>query len=348
MGRGGRVIGFVDSPEEAISVAQRATAEMEAHGVIPHPRNYDLWYAYCSGNLPDLNRAMDAAMAAGEPFTEARCAELHARFLSDADGDPRMLAASESVRQSVLRALEFVGAAHRGASDYGRTIGAVSQELEHVAEQEEIALVLTRALEETHRFADLSKSLAAHLAESQREIGQIRQHMDALRREGRSDSTTGLGNRRVFEIVLKEAALLAAHDRQPLSVILVRLDGFAAFVESHGVRLGDQVLRLIGRTLTECVRGRDTVCRYADDVFAVILPGTDLAQAHDAAEGIRLAVAQRTVVNRRTHFPLGQLTLSLGVAERGDGEDASGLVQRAEKALEAAEQGGRNRTVSAT
>lgn len=333
---------FSDSPEFALATARRASEAMALHGVVPHPRNYALWYAYCAGSLPPLNRAIDAAITKGEPFTEARCASLHARFVAE----PELAEASESVRQSVLRAMEYVGSAHRAASDYGRTIEAVSDRLE-AADSEEVALVLTEAAAETRRFVDVNRSIARGLAATEREIAQLREHLEALRRSGRADPVTGLAARRVFDIALKEHVVLAAHDRQPLAVMMMDVDDFAHFRAAYGQVMADQVLRLIGRTILENVKGQDTVCRHGDQSFAAILPDTPLAQAEATAESIRAAIAARSIVNRRTGATLGQVTLSLGIAALRNGEAHAELMRRAAEALHAAKVGGANRAVCA-
>jgi diguanylate cyclase len=338
---------FSETPEKALAAARRAAEAMAQHGVVPHPRNYALWYAHCLGAMPDLSRAIEAAIDAGHPFTEARCASLYARFLAEPEADSSWEAASESVRQSVLRAMECVGAAHRGASGYGRAIEAVSDRLDHAAEPEDLALVLTQAAEETRRFVDFNRSLEEDLAQSSREIERVREHLAALRREGRTDAVTGLTSRRVFDIALKESVLLAEHDRLPLSVIVMDIDNLQSFLGNFGERVGEQVLRLIGRSITENVKGQDTVSRYADQSFAAILPDTRLAQAERTGESIRIGIAERSVVNRRTRTTLGQVTLSLGIAEWRTGETPVELMRRAGEALHAAKAGGRNRTVSA-
>ncbi|WP_337996110.1 GGDEF domain-containing protein [Oleispirillum naphthae] len=345
---GGRAMDFTETPEQALATARRAADAMTLHGVVPHPRNYALWYAYCAGVPPELVRAVDAAVAAGRPFTEARCASFHARFLAEPAADPTWEAASESVRRSVLRAMEYVGAAHRGASDYGRTIEEVSGRLDAAAEQDEFALVLTQAAEETRRFVSFNRALEENLAQSSREIAEVREHLEALRREGRTDAVTGLANRRVFDIALKESVVLAEHDKRPLSVIVMDVDNFQTFRGSFGERVGDQVLRLIGRSVTEAVRGQDTVARYGEQSFAAILPDTGLPQAEATAESIRVGLAARSVVNRRTQTSLGQVTLSLGIAEWRSGEAPADVIRRAGTALHEAKAQGRNRAVAAS
>ncbi|MBN2751810.1 MAG: GGDEF domain-containing protein [Rhodospirillaceae bacterium] len=339
---------FPETPEQALAAARRAADAMTLHGVIPHPRNYALWYVYCAGSMLEMNRVIDAAIDAGQPFTEARCASLYARFLSEPEVDPTWEAASESVRQSVLRAMECVGAAHRGARDYGHAIETVSDHLNMVSEQDELALVLTQAAEETRRFVVFNRSLEETLAQSSREIAQVREHLDALRREGRTDAVTGLANRRVFDIALKETVLLVEHDCQSLSVLVMDVDNFQNFRGSFGERVGDQVLRLIGRSITENVKGQDTVSRYGEQAFAVILPDTTRTQAEATAESIRVGIAARSVVNRRTQTTLGQVTMSLGIAERHAGESPAELMRRAGEALHEAKARGRNCVVTAS
>ncbi len=335
---------FSATPETVLATARRAGEAMTQHGVLPHPRNYALWYAYCAGTMLPLNRAIDAAIAAGQPFTEARCASLHARFVADPEPDSGLEAASESVRQSVLRAMEYVGTAHRTASDYGRTIEAVSDRL-YAGETDDLALVLTQAAEETRRFVDANRSLERNLAASSREIAQVREHLEALRRAGRSDPVTGLAAARVFDIALKEHVVLAAHDRQPLAILMMEVDNFADFRDGFGEAMADQVLRLIGRAITENVRGQDTVARHGERNFAVILPDTGLDQAEATAETIRAALAARSVVNRRTRASLGQVTLSLGIAELRADESHADLLRRAAAAVDEAKAGGSNRVV---
>lgn len=78
---------------------------------------------------------------------------------------------------------------------------------------------------------------------------------------------------------------------------------------------GDQVLRLVARTLIDGVKGRDMAARYGGEEFALILPETDLQSAVKVAEYLRKAVAGKEVINRSSGDKLGRITLSSGVAQ---------------------------------
>jgi diguanylate cyclase len=78
--------------------------------------------------------------------------------------------------------------------------------------------------------------------------------------------------------------------------------------------MGDLVLKLVAKTLSGSVKGRDIVARYGGEEFAVILPATELKNARTVAEQIRAAVASKKITKRTTGEDLGQITLSIGCA----------------------------------
>lgn len=163
---------------------------------------------------------------------------------------------------------------------------------------------------------------------------------NALATEARTDALTGLRNRRSFNEELSR--LFAQRQRQGIvfSLLLIDLDHFKQVNDSHGHPAGDQALRSLAQLLTKTLREMDFVCRYGGDEFAVICPGSHLHEAATAAERVRQAVATTPVPLEDVALPL---TLSVGVCEVGHSEIAEGLIQRADQALYAAKQAGRNR-----
>jgi diguanylate cyclase len=106
------------------------------------------------------------------------------------------------------------------------------------------------------------------------------------------------------------------------------------------------VLRLVGRALTDGVKGRDVVARYGGEEFAILLPNTKLRDARMVAEHLRNAIGARRIVRRGEERDLGQMTLSFGVASYRIGETGADLIERADAALYYAKKQGRNRVVS--
>jgi diguanylate cyclase len=135
---------------------------------------------------------------------------------------------------------------------------------------------------------------------------------------------------------------------EPLVLLMVDIDLFKRFNDTHGHQVGDQVLRLVARTLTDCVRGGDLPARYGGEEFAVILPRTTLVNSRPIGERIRTTLAARKIVRRNTGEALGGITVSLGAALYRVGESADTLIQRADSALYSAKKQGRNRLVLET
>ncbi|HEY8370563.1 MAG TPA: diguanylate cyclase [Thermodesulfobacteriota bacterium] len=164
---------------------------------------------------------------------------------------------------------------------------------------------------------------------------------EALKRISITDGLTGLLNRHYFEERLTEEIDRATRTKSHVSLVMIDIDGFKAFNDTHGHVEGDQALRLTAASIRGAVRTMDIVARYGGEEFAVILPETGRAEA--------IAIAERIVreVEALTHIVEGEsirLTISAGVAEFPD--DASSLrelIVRADKALYAAKAAGKNR-----
>ena len=147
------------------------------------------------------------------------------------------------------------------------------------------------------------------------------------------DPLTGLANRRQMERALEHLLDGTDHHCGDLAVVILDIDHFKRFNDTHGHPEGDRVLVAVAEVLQRHSRDGDIATRYGGEEFLVILPKTGLEQAVEAAERFRAAIEKHTPV-----------TASLGVASMGTGmPDIHELVQRADRALYRSKQAGRNR-----
>ncbi|MEM8827303.1 MAG: diguanylate cyclase, partial [Pseudomonadota bacterium] len=174
---------------------------------------------------------------------------------------------------------------------------------------------------------------------------RLRGNMRQSFRLATTDAVTGLFNRHYLTDQLDIMIETANGSGAPLSLIIFDLDRFKAVNDTHGHVTGDMALRRVAEHLAANVRGVDVAARFGGEEFAVILPGIDMEEAHRAAERIRHLIAETDLeASDGAHFGL---TISAGIASLIPGETAYDLVQRADLALYAAKEAGRNRCVRA-
>ena len=168
-----------------------------------------------------------------------------------------------------------------------------------------------------------------------------------LYRQATRDPLTGLANRRQVMDQLDGDIKDARELNQPLSVLLFDLDKFKSFNDNHGHAAGDLVLKQFARILKDNAKRKvDLAGRFGGEEFLMVLPGMNEADAVQVADAVRQGCH-----NTRVKVPTGEevsFSTSIGIAVLHDkDEDRTRLLQRADEALYAAKDGGRDRYVVA-
>jgi len=157
------------------------------------------------------------------------------------------------------------------------------------------------------------------------------------------DDLTGIMNRRVFDIELKRDFSNAKRYHKPLSMITIDLDHFKDINDKHGHFFGDLVLKMFAKEVSSLVREGDIFSRWGGDEFCILLPETTGTNAMKVAEKIRFAVKN---IHVKTDGEPIYFTISLGVTElHQEDSDEMVLIDRSDKALYAAKEAGRDKTV---
>lgn len=217
---------------------------------------------------------------------------------------------------------------------HSHRIEEISEELRGVAGGDP-EMVLAAAA----RILLANQRLQADLSSARAEIQQQRHQVEELVAEARTDTLTGLPNRRSFNEDLERRFDQWRRHGMPLSLIMLDIDHFKRFNDSFGHSAGDAVLRLAAQVISSTLRQMDLPARFGGEEFAVILPGTKLREAMKVAERVRAMVAaQRFEHDGR---PL-EITVSVGVAPAMQQDGPADLIERADEALYAAKERGRN------
>jgi diguanylate cyclase (GGDEF)-like protein len=157
----------------------------------------------------------------------------------------------------------------------------------------------------------------------------------------RIDPLTGAYNRRHFEDSVEDSLANKRRYKRPISLVLFDIDHFKDINDQHGHKAGDDVLCWVVESVTKRIRRADGLFRYGGDEFIILMPQTDAQQAGQVAENLRQMIS-----GDDTPFEF-KLSLSIGVSELCNEEDADTWLKRADQALYRAKGEGRNRvTVS--
>lgn len=168
----------------------------------------------------------------------------------------------------------------------------------------------------------------------------------SLRELSLRDPLTGLHNRRFAKEMLDKEVAQARRTGGALSVMMMDVDHFKRFNDSHGHEAGDLVLKRVGMLIAAEFREGDVGCRYGGEEFLVILPGADLRHAAARADQFRERLSAAPLVHRGQ--VLGPVTISIGVSAHPlHGGDPDALVAAADAALYKAKAAGRDRVAVA-
>lgn len=189
----------------------------------------------------------------------------------------------------------------------------------------------------TRRYAQSNRRLEARIDERTHELEQLNRQLADL---ATRDALTGVANRRAMQNGLQREWLRCVDQRRPLSVLMIDVDFFKRYNDTHGHLEGDVLLRTIAQNLQALHDPtRELLARFGGEEFALLLPGVPQCDALRRAETIRSAIQQR----------VGEITISIGVAgfTPTAHDDAMDLLRRADAALYRAKRAGRNRVEAA-
>lgn len=226
------------------------------------------------------------------------------------------------------------------ASDVGThnaNIGAIEQQLaEAKASDSPNEEAVTEAV---GQIEQANAALQAKLAKAEQQIQAQAEQIKTHESEARTDSLTKLSNRRAFDDELARRFSEWERKSTPFSLLILDVDHFKKFNDTHGHQAGDEVLRKVGAALTKCARDMDLPCRYGGEEFAIVMPATKDSDGNALGERVRT-----TIERMRISFEGKTLnvTTSLGLATVDSDDDVTSLIKRADEALYVAKDAGRN------
>jgi diguanylate cyclase len=246
----------------------------------------------------------------------------------------RLQELTQTYRELMRRSLDRLGNYRQCA----RKLDDVLSEFDLDESHSNVAEVVVRMV---HDLRQSNKGLRSELEESKHKLAQQTARAEAAETDARVDILTQLPNRRSFEEKLRELRSLHRRHGQPYVLVLFDIDRFKLINDTYGHSTGDAVLAMLGRTLRNCRRTTDHISRFGGEEFALLMPLGAKDQAQLVAERYRKRIAAASL---RYDGQRLQVTASAGAAAVSTDAGNDSVIERADMALYAAKQAGRDCT----
>ncbi len=338
----------MEEEEQKIAEYMRlAIPLMKKYGITMTPNSYAVWYEYVSGANMELSETIDMDIAEHGSFSNQRTQELYERYLKSDKIEPNLHEQKDGLRSVLAEILKYAKTGATAASDSTNQLAEALGKLHLDMTREQIHDVITDVMKETEQAMSCNQLLTDRLNSAIADIEELKIDVEDTKRQAKTDRLTGLANRKAFDEYIHQIVNEAERSEQALSVIFCDLDHFREINAIHGHLVGDQVLKIIANILKSQLKGRDFVARYGGEEFTITLIDTSIADAKKLAETIREEVAAKRIQRKDNKAPLGQITMSFGVAAYCQTEGVDSFLQRADRALYHSKRKGRNSTSEA-
>ncbi len=329
-------------PDYTLTLATKAFEQIKSLHLPADPPGFELWYAYMRASNPGLNRAINEKLDANGRLSIDELDILYEEYLSPSRTRAGVAKAGTRVSSEIENAIEMLDELILSTSQSRDDCAEASARLATATDRGAVRAIADAVINCLREVEVRHTALEQRFTISKRELELAQQALAEVSIETGRDPLTGLVNRRRFDQALEHAVARAKVDGKPLAFLMIDIDGFKSFNDRFGHVTGDSVLRLVGSTLVQSIKGQDTAARYGGEEFAVILPNTKVEGAVAVAESIRSKLCRRELKRRTTGEGLGAISVSIGAASYRAGEHPLETIERADACLYAAKRAGRN------
>lgn len=328
-----------------LEAAHAAINLMEDFGFEPSVKVFDVFFSYTAKSHTPLVASMQGLLDSSS-LTKPAVDKLYNTYLSSAMSTDEIDNLSTKLQHEVDALMSQVDETQAGTTAFTENLDSSERKLKDTHDPEVIKVVLSEMITETQKMSDLTNSLGTQLESSKSEVQELRWRLAESRKEAETDALTTLANRKGFDSALRTSIDTSMKDTENICLCLVDIDHFKKFNDTHGHQLGDLVLRMVALTMKKSARRQDFVARYGGEEFVIIFPNTDLETATSVADHVRVSIEQRKLIKKDDNTSLGRVTVSIGVSKFDPAQSFEKFIQRADKALYAAKDAGRNRVLT--
>ncbi|SKA65056.1 diguanylate cyclase [Enterovibrio nigricans DSM 22720] len=310
------------------------------------PTNYALWYTYIAHTDAELAKIMNEAIQECGSVSAAHCEQLYQEHIAEKhDKDfhelqSNLQAMAQEMGNTMVDTMKDTDVFQNTLDRSFKQLARVGEET--LTMEETIALVRS-AVKGSKKIKQSTSFFKNQLAEAQKEIALLKETLAEANEQAINDALTGILNRRAFDDQLD--AMIANPPPKGFCLLLCDLDHFKSFNDTYGHLMGDQVLKITAKRLSDYCREGIQAYRYGGEEFAMLVPNRALNGARRVAETIRSSIDKLMIKDKKTGTKLDNITVSIGVTQFEKGDHAKALIDRADKQLYEAKNLGRNRVM---
>src|SRR6476660_8075003 len=257
----------LDEHERTMAFAEIALGQIKSLRQTAIPRNYEIWYVYATGHNSPLNQIINETLTRNGRLTEADLEQIYETYLSQIKTTERIDKVGARVIGEIDDVMRLINDALGMSANYDDTLSGATEKLALARDRDQVKAIVETLVKSTREMRDTNKALEDRLTLSKAEISDLQQSLEAIRAESLTDPLTGLGNRKYFDRSIDMAVHNALASAEPLSLLMFDIDHFKSFNDSYGHLTGDQVLRLVGMSLKQTIKGQDITARSGGEEF---------------------------------------------------------------------------------
>ncbi len=329
---------------QASAYLKQAVPLMIKYQIPATPTNYALWYTYVAQTNPQLNAAVDSTIKESglcSPLSSELLYQQHVAAQTERDVETMKQSLEAMVTELNTNMRDTINDTDDFQVMLEKSFGKLMKfEDEGLSIEETVALV-RELVKSTRDITQTTQLFHNQLSDAEKEIAELKQHLEKSRAEAFHDALTGMLNRRAFDQELRH--LLQTHSQ--FTLIILDVDRFKKINDEFGHIFGDQVLKAIARRVKDSCKSGERPFRIGGEEIAIILPARSLLVARQFAEALRRAIEKLSVMDRRSGQRLNAITASFGVTEYIANDSYENILRRADEQLYRAKELGRNRVM---
>ncbi|MEF8712540.1 MAG: GGDEF domain-containing protein [Accumulibacter sp.] len=257
--------------------------------------------------------------------------------------------AKESLKQMLAGFVDHLAEFADSTSDYHDKLELCAHRISMAEDITQLEGVLADVIHETRiiqlnaqRSRDDLRTAKQRVSEAEARIGELQRELDRASMLVRHDQLTGTLNRRGLDEAFEKEVARAQRRQSPLCVALLDIDNFKKLNDTLGHDAGDAALIHLATVIRETMRPQDTVARFGGEEFIIILPDTSVEDAQTAIVRLQRELTRRIFLHNNDRR---LITFSAGVTHLQPGDIQGSVTKRADEAMYAAKQAGKNRVM---